>query len=157
MRSEIKEYNYDWMLGSLLKVAADIGNSPEKEIQYLLKYIPYFSGALNVLLRVEEVGFRFIRMLSRYFENVLSATQNNRKLAAITFCLSPALFHAMNVVPVTLEVVTGLAGLLWKRGAYDYLDYGCELGFTETSWSCLAAILSRRCTGSIPGRFGRRD
>ncbi len=147
MRPEIKEYNYDWMLGSLLKTASGIGNCSEKEIHYLLKEIPYFRGTLSVLLREGEIGFRFIRMLSLYFENLLNARDSGKKVAAITFCLSPALFHAMNIVPVTLEVMTGLAGLLWKRGAYDYLDYGCELGFTETSCSSQRGALGAYMAG----------
>ncbi|MBU2511050.1 2-hydroxyacyl-CoA dehydratase family protein [bacterium] len=147
MRPEIKEYNYDWMLGSLLKVASEIGNSSEKEIQYLTNYIPYFKGTLSVLLREGEVGTCFIRLLDKYFDNILTAHQNSKKISAITFCLSPALFHAMNIVPVTLEVMTGLAGLLWKRGAYDYLDYGCELGFTETSCSSQRGALGAYLAG----------
>jgi benzoyl-CoA reductase subunit B len=147
MRPEIKEYNYDWMLGSLLKVAADIGNSSEKEIRYLLEYIPYFKGSLGVLLREGEVGFHFIRMVSKYFDDLLNARKENKKIAAITFCFSPALLNAMDIVPVTLEVATGLAGLLWKRGAYDYLDYGCELGFTETSCSSQRGALGAYMAG----------
>lgn len=147
MRPEIREYNYDWMLGSLLKVASGIGDCSEKEISRMLRYIPYFRGTLNVLLREGEVGTRFIGLLDRYFEQILTAHQEKRKIAAITFCLSPALFHAMNITPVTLEIMTGLAGLLWKRGAYDYLDYGCELGFTETSCSSQRGALGAYLAG----------
>ncbi len=147
MRPEIKEYNYDWMLGSLLKVASDIENCSEKEIKYLVKYIPYFSGTLEVLLKEGKVGHCFLKLLNQYFENILTAHEKDQKIVAITFCLSPTLFHAMNIVPVTLEVMSGLAGLLWKRGAFDYLDYGCELGFTETSCSSQRGALGAYLAG----------
>lgn len=147
MRPEIEQYNYDWMLGSLLRIASEIGNASEKEIDHMIKYIPYFNGTLSVLLKEGETGHRFIKMLSRYFENILTAHQKGKKIAAITFCQSPTLFHAMGVVPVTLEVMTGLAGLLWKRGAFDYLDYGCELGFTETSCSSQRGALGAYLAG----------
>jgi len=147
MRPEIREYHYDWMLGSLLKTAARIGNCTAREIEIMQGYIPYFNRTLNVLLREGEPGRRFIRLLSGFFDELLSAHGEGRKLAAITFCLSPALFHAMGIRPVTLEVATALAGLLWKRGAYDYLDYGCELGFTETSCSSQRGALGAYLAG----------
>jgi hypothetical protein len=147
MRPEIKEYQYDWMLGSLLKIAASIENCSPKEIAALGRYIPYFNGTLSTLLREGEAGHCLIRLLNRYFDNLLTAHRQDKKIAAITFCLSPALFHAMGIVPVTLEVVTGLSGLLWKRGAFDYLDYGCELGFTETSCSSQRGALGAYLAG----------
>jgi len=147
MRPEIKEYNFDWMLGSLLKTAANIGNCSEKEIKTLLNYVPYYKGTLEVLLREGEVGTCFIRLLDKYFDNILNAHQNRKKIVGITFCLSPTLFHAMDIVPVTLEVMTGLCGLLWKRGAYDYLDHGVELGFTETSCSSQRGSLGAYLAG----------
>ncbi len=147
MRPEIKEYNYDWMLGRLLNVASDIGNCSAKEIEQMIKYVPYFKGTLEVLLREGKVGTCFINLLDQYFQKILSAHRQGKKTCAITFCLSPALFHTMGIVPVTLEVMTGLAGLLWKRGAFDYLDYGCELGFTETSCSSQRGALGAYLAG----------
>ncbi len=52
-----------------------------------------------------------------------------------TFCFSPAILYALDIVPVTLELLTVMMTFLYKRGTGEFLDYCNEAGFTETSCS----------------------
>ncbi len=147
MRPEIREYNFDWMLWATLEHASKAADGTRGELRHLYRYIPYFRGVLEPILREGEPGRLFLKMLSRYLRNVLSARQEGKKLGVTTFCFLPGLFYALDVVPVTLEVLSALGGLMWKRGMYDYLDYGCEEGFTETSCSSQRGALGAYLAG----------
>jgi hypothetical protein len=147
MRAEVKAYPFDWMLWAALEHGAKAADGTPAELRHLYRYIPYFRGALEPMLREGEPGILFIKLLSRYLRNILDARRDGRKLAATTFCFLPGLFYALDVVPVTLEIMSALGGLLWKRGMYDYLDYGCEVGFTETSCSSQRGALGAYLAG----------
>lgn len=133
MRPENKEYHHDWMLWSILNVAAKTKNGHFKEYMGLLPYIPYFSGVLDAIMREGEPGIRFMRLLAKFTGDIVSAKDKGKKTAVTTFCFSPAIFYAMDVVPITLEPLSVITTLMWKRGTADYLDFCTESGMTETS------------------------
>ena len=147
MRPEVKAYPFDWMLWAALEHGSKAADGTPGELRHLYRYIPYFKGVLDPILREGEPGILFIKLLSRYLRNILDARREGRKVAATTFCFLPGLFYALDVVPVTLEIMSSLGGLVWKRGMYDYLDYGCEVGFTETSCSSQRAALGAYLAG----------
>ena len=135
MRPEIKEYNYDWLLGGTLKTAAHFPLGTKKETEHTYRYIPYFKNALKSLVDAEDPGIQTLELLAKYYENILTAREKGKKLCATTFCNSPVILYAMDIVPVTLEILTALGGLVWKRGMFDYMDFCCETGMPETSCS----------------------
>ena len=141
MRPEIKEYNYDWMLASILDAAAKTADGTEKEYKRLMDYIPYFRGVLEPILNEGKPGITFLKMFNEYLQNIVHSHDNGKKLAMTTFCFSPAIFHAIDVVPSTLEILTTMGSLMWKRGNFDYLDYSVELGLTETACSAQRGAL----------------
>lgn len=147
MRPEVKAYPYDWMLWAALEHGAKAADGTPAEQRHLYRYIPYFRGVLEPLLREGEPGILFIKLLNRYLRNILDARREGKKIAATTFCFLPGLFYALDVVPVTLEIMSALGGLVWKRGMFDYLDYGCEVGFTETSCSSQRGALGAYLAG----------
>ncbi|MGD9332125.1 MAG: 2-hydroxyacyl-CoA dehydratase family protein [Desulfobacterales bacterium] len=147
MRPEIKAYPFDWMMGAALAHASKAADGTPRELRHLYRYIPYFKGVLDPLLREGEPGILFIKMLNRYLQNILNAHREGKKLAGTTFCLLPGLFYALDVVPVTLEILSALGGIMWRRGMADYLDYGCEVGFTETSCSSQRGALGAYLAG----------
>jgi benzoyl-CoA reductase/2-hydroxyglutaryl-CoA dehydratase subunit BcrC/BadD/HgdB len=134
MRPEIKEYNYDWLMGNTFKTAAGLSACTPKEINHTYKYVPYFKNVVTTLLD-DDPGIQTTKMLSQYYKNILTARAQGKKVCATTFCNSPVVLYAMDIVPVTLEVLTALGGLAWKRGMFDYMDYCCETGMPETSCS----------------------
>lgn len=147
MRPEIKEYNFDWMLWATMEHASKVGDGTAGELRHVYRYIPYYRDVFNALLREGEPGTVFIKILNQYLRNIVHARREGKKVAATTFCFLPGLFYALDVVPVTLEVMSALGGLMWKRGMYDYLDYGCEVGFTETSCSSQRGSLGAYLAG----------
>ena len=146
MRPEIREYNYDWLMGSTLKAASKVPRGTPKETDRALRYIPTYSASAQRIFSAGEVGTQLFELLARYYENVLTAHAQGKKIVGTTFCNSPVILYAMDIVPVTFEGWTALAQLVWKRGMFDYFDYCVEAGMPETSCSsqrgALGAILS---------------
>ena len=149
MRPEVKEYPFDWMLWSTMQIASRAMKGSEKEFSMMLNYMPYFRGLLELLVQFGDAGKEFINVLNRVINDIMFAHDQNKKRGMTTFCFSPILFHAMDIVPIILEPLTVLPSVLWKRGTYDYMDFCCEIGFTETSCSSqrgsLGAYLAGLC------------
>ena len=135
MRPEIQEYNYDWLMGSTLSAAAKLPLGTPKETQMSYRYIPNYKAVAETFYAAGDPGVNSLKLLAKYFENILTAHGRGKKIAATTFCNSPVILYAMDVVPATFEIITALGGVLWKRGMFDYMDFCCEVGMTETSCS----------------------
>jgi benzoyl-CoA reductase/2-hydroxyglutaryl-CoA dehydratase subunit BcrC/BadD/HgdB len=147
MRPELKEYNFDWMLWSLTTIASNSMNGTQKEISQMLPLAPYFRGILEVFVSQGKAGSSLLDIMKKYMENIVTAHDRGKKIAISTFCFSPAIFYAMDVVPITLELLTVMATTMFKRGTSDYLDYCCEVGFTETSCSSQRGSLGAYLAG----------
>lgn len=145
MRPEIREYNYDWLMASTLKAAANLPRGMKKETELAYRYIPYYKKIAKSFVDSGEPGVETLQMLAAYYENILSAKQQGKKIAATTFCNSPVILYAMDIVPVTFEILTAIGAMVWKRGMFDYMDYCVEVGMPETSCSsqrgALGAVL----------------
>ena len=135
MRPEIQEYNFDWTLWKTFAAASRLADGSQKELEKATRYVPYYSGILGAIFSAGKPGDSFLKMMNKYFENAVMAHENGKKLAMITFSLSPTIFLALDVVPVTMEIVSAFPGMMWKRGAFDYLDHATQLGLPETSCS----------------------
>jgi len=147
MRPEIREYNFDWMLWTVMETGYKSALGTQKEFDRVLSYAPYFKGIIGSIVGQGQPGVTFLKLAAKYFENIVTVHKKGKKLAMTTFCFSPAILYAMDAVPVTLEVLSAFAGLTWKRGAFDYLDYCVERGFTETSCSSQRGSLGAYMAG----------
>jgi len=147
MRKETKEYNYDWMMWRIFEAASRVKDGSEKESRELLNYIPSFKAALEPMFSHGEVGTSYLRVVARYLDNIIHAKERGQKTAISTFCFSPAILYAMDVVPITLELLSVMGTILWKRGTSEYLEYCCEAGFTETSCSSQRGSLGAYLAG----------
>ncbi|HPA71964.1 MAG TPA: 2-hydroxyacyl-CoA dehydratase, partial [Spirochaetota bacterium] len=135
MRQELKEYRFDWMLHSCFSSAGRLKNGTEKEYRYSMNYIPYFRGTVESVLGAGEPGQKFIELTAKYLDNMINAKERGFKTAVTTFCFSPAIFYAMDIMPICLEVVSVMMTFAYKRGTAEFLDYCNEVGYTETSCS----------------------
>ena len=135
MRKETREYNFDWMMWNAFSAATRLKSGTEKEYQTILKYTPNFKGVISAILGTGEPGERFIGICSKYLENLVLAKERGKKTAITTFCFSPAIFYAMDIMPICLEVLSVMMAFTYKRGTSEFLDYCNEVGFTETSCS----------------------
>jgi len=84
MRPEIKEYNFDWMLWSTFNAGARLKDGTEKEYREVLKYVPYFSQILEALYGIGEPGKILLQTITRYMENIITARERGKKIAART-------------------------------------------------------------------------
>jgi len=147
MRPEIKEYNFDWMLWKTFAAASKLADGSLKELEKSNRYLPYYSGILGAIFGAGKPGESFLKMVNKYFEKALMAHEEGKKIAMITFSLSPTIFFAMDVVPLPMEIFSAFPGLIWKRGAYDYLDHATQLGLPETSCSSQRGALGAYLDG----------
>jgi len=147
MRPELKEYNYDRLMGATLKVAANLANSTGKELEHTYRYIPEYRDTARTFLSLGEPGVLLMKLLAKYYENLLTARENGNPIAATTFCNSPAILYAMDIVPATFEILTGIGGMMWKRGMFEYMDYCVEVGMPETSCSSQRGFLGAFLAG----------
>jgi hypothetical protein len=150
MKRETKEYNYDWDIWTILQNAAFVSDGTPKEYKTLLSLIPHFGNALDAFIRQGEPGVLFIKLLANYLKNCLSARDEGKKSVMTSFCMATPLLYAMDLVPICLEAFTIFGTVVLKRGTSEFLDYCCEIGFTETSCSsqrgALGAFLSGLAT-----------
>lgn len=135
MRPEMREYNYDWMMGGVMHAASRLPNGTPKEVELAYKYMPYYKNVAGSFIDAGDVGIASLKMFDQYFENILTAHERGKKICATSFTLSPTILTAMDVVPICAEMLTAMGGMVWHRGMFDYLDYACEVGLPETSCS----------------------
>jgi hypothetical protein len=147
MRQESREYNYDWMLWSILDHAAKSCDGTKKEYESLCSLVPHFHDVLDALVRHGEPGRLFLNLLANYCHRCISAHDEGKKVALTSFCVATPILYAFDIVPVCLEAMTVLGTIVLKRGTAEYLDYCCEVGFTETSCSAQRGALGAFLAG----------
>jgi hypothetical protein len=147
MKRETSEYHYDWMVWSILDHAAKSTDGTRKEYESLLRLVPHFCDVLETFVKHGEPGIRFLKLITEYTAMCVTAQSQGKKVALTTFCLASPILYAFDVVPVMLEVMTVLGTIVLKRGTGEYLDYCCEVGFTETSCSAQRGSLGAFLAG----------
>jgi hypothetical protein len=136
MKKETREYNYDWVLWSIISAASTSRDGTDKEYESLKRVIPSLRNVLDTLLRHGETSKLFMKMAAEYLTDVMTAHEQGKKLCLGTFVSAKHLFFAFdNVVPAWAEIMTVFGTLALRKGTAEYMDYCCEVGFTETSCS----------------------
>lgn len=147
MRPVTREYNFDWMMWTILENASRSTDGTHKEYETLCGLVPHFADVLDTFVGYGEPGRRFLRLIADYTEMCASAKERGKKVALTTFCMATPILFAFDVVPVMLEAMTVLGTVVLKRGTSEYLDYCCEVGFTETSCSAQRGSLGAFLAG----------
>jgi hypothetical protein len=148
MKKETREYNYDWMIWSIFNAGSKVLDGTQKEYESLKKVIPNFRTLLDTVLRHGEPGVLFLKMLLEYLDSLVTAKKQGKKICLGTFVTAKHIFHAFdNVVPVWAEPMTVFGTLALRRATTEYMDYCCELGFTETSCSAQRGSLGAYLAG----------
>jgi hypothetical protein len=136
MKKETREYNYDWMLWSSVSAAAKAADGTQKEFESLKRVVPNFRNILSAFLRHGEPGKLFLKMSEEYLTDIMTAHALGKKICLGTFVSAKHLIFAFdNVVPSWAEIMTVFGTMVMRRGTAEYMDYCCEVGFTETSCS----------------------
>ncbi|HON58133.1 MAG TPA: 2-hydroxyacyl-CoA dehydratase family protein [Smithella sp.] len=147
MKRETKEYPYDWNLWTILENAAKTPDGFRKEYEQLLPYVYHYKDVLDTFVRQGEPGILFLKLLAKYMKDCVTARARGKKVAMTTFCLAIPVLYAFDVQPLALEVWSVLGTIVLKRGTAEFLDYCCELGFTETSCSAQRGALGAYLSG----------
>lgn len=134
MKRRTKEYNYDWMELAIFGIGGTLFNGTPKEIAATVKLCPTFEPVLDTIVKSGEIGRLFCNVAGDYMDRIIHAHERGNKLVLSTFLGSNLLFDAFDGLEHCLaEPVTGYASLGFRQGNYEYFDYGCEVGLTETS------------------------
>ncbi len=147
MKRETKEYNYDWNLWTIIENGCKTYDGSPKEYQTLLSLIPNFRDMLDAIILQGEPGILLMKLLAKYVRKSITAHDEGKKVAMTTFCFAPPILYAFDVVPLLLEPMTVLGTFVLQRGTSEYLDYCCEVGFTETSCSSQRGSLGAYLAG----------
>ena len=147
MRKEYKEYDFDRMVQSIIHFASLAYDGTRKEAFGMFRYAPHFKDAIETILITGEPGVLLLKMIDKYLIEVLTAHEQGKKIALCTFNFSPGVLKPLDVVPICLEPVTTLGVMMWLRGLGEYLNYCCEVGFTETSCSAQRGALGAYLAG----------
>lgn len=148
MKRETREYNYDWMIWSIFNAGAKALDGTQKEYESLMNVIPNFRTLLHTVLRHGKPGVLFLKMLLEYLDELMSAKREGKKLCLGTFVTAKHIFYAFdNVVPIWAEPMTVFGTLALRKATAEYMDYCCEVGFTETSCSAQRGSLGAYLAG----------
>ena len=147
MKKESMEYNYDWNLWKIILNASLSADGTRREYEALLEYVPHFRDILDIIVKEGEPGIKFLKLIQEYLHLLTTAHDRGKKAAMTTFCMATPVLHAFDVAPLSLEPLSVMGTLVLKRGTAEFLDYCCELGFTETSCSAQRGALGAYLAG----------
>ena len=78
--------------------------------------------------------------LAKYWDDVRHARERGKKVAFIPFNCSPEIFHALDIVPVGVEVLNTF-GMILEEGLHEYLDLSVERGLPDTMCSAQRGVV----------------
>jgi hypothetical protein len=99
----------------------------------------------NFLAMAKDPGVRKMSNVSnaamaKYWDDVRYARDRGKKVAFIPFNCSPEIFHALDIVPVGVEVLNSFA-LVLEEGIHEYLDLAVERGLPDTMCSAQRGVV----------------
>ncbi len=89
---------------------------------------------------VRKMSAIFNGCLSKYWKNLLSARESGKKIVFTPFNFAPEIFHALDMVPVCVEILTTM-GLTLEEGVEPYLDLAVERGLPDTMCSAQRGVI----------------
>ncbi|RJP68002.1 MAG: 2-hydroxyacyl-CoA dehydratase [Candidatus Abyssobacteria bacterium SURF_17] len=97
---------------------------------------------------VRKMSAVFNRCLGIYWRKLLSAKDEGKKVVFVPFNFAPEIFHALDMIPVCVEVLTTMA-LTLEEGIEPYLDLSVERGLPDTMCSAQRAVIGLFETGLL--------
>ncbi len=89
---------------------------------------------------IRKMSAVFNRGLGKYWRSLLSAKETGKKIVFVPFNFAPEIFHALDMVPVCVEVLTTMA-LTLEEGLEEYLDLAVERGLPDTMCSAQRGVI----------------
>jgi len=107
----------------------------DKEIRGMMKAVPALSGMLETFVlepHIRKAGLPFLEMSGTYFRNLGKAHKEGKKIAFENFNFPPAILYAMDIVPVSPEVISSFLSIGVPKGVFRFIDYTTGIGLSET-------------------------
>ena len=92
MRPEIKEYNYDWLMGGVLQAGSRVPDGTTKETELTYRYIPYYKGVLKSFIDTGDVGIQVLKLFDKYYKNILTAHEQQKNPVSSFFLKNTCLW-----------------------------------------------------------------
>ena len=89
---------------------------------------------------VRRITVAQARSMSDYWDGVLHARENGKKVVWVPFNFSPRIFHAMDIIPVCVEGLDSMLMML-EEGIEPYLDLAVERGLPDTLCSAQRGVI----------------
>jgi hypothetical protein len=96
------------------------------------------SMATNNALR--RITVAQARSMSGYWDEILHARENGKKVVWVPFNFSPRIFHALGILPVCVEMLDSMLMML-EEGIEPYLDLAVERGLPDTLCSAQRGVV----------------
>ena len=130
-----------FQMGSAIPEDLDF-ESPE--VQLLLDSLPERRRSMFVTMAKDPdtrmISNVFNRGMGNYWQSVLTAKDQGKKVVFIPFNFSPEIFYALDMVPVGVEILDTMTMTL-EEGIHPYLDLAVERGLPETMCSAQRAVV----------------
>ena len=148
-RNALERMVETFQMTSTLPEELDVESPPVKALLATLTE----SQRNNFLAMAKDPGVRRMSVVSnaamaRYWNEVLHARERGKKIAFIPFNCSPEIFHALDIVPVGVEVLNSFAMVL-EEGIHEYLDLAVERGLPDTMCSAQRGVVGMLEAGVI--------
>ena len=147
----MKEQSLEESVLTLLELGLAI---PEDAAPELIDDIAAAAAHLSPLIKrvmgppiLRKVGLAFIKMCAGYLREILEAHERGKKIALCSFNTSPEILHAMDIVPMSPEVLTSAASIALEGGAEKYIDMSVEVGIPETMCTAQRGAVGAVCKG----------
>ena len=132
MRDILKEYQWDWKLYAMMKGSAGITKGTPNEVLTMLQFMkPEAQERIMRMAAGGDAAFIMGNAMAEYYKNILTAHEQGKQIALVTYNFSPAVLFAMDIVPICLESLSGAIIQAFDKGVGEALDYCTEVGFPE--------------------------
>jgi len=107
----------------------------DKEIRGMMKAMPALSSMIETFMlepHIRKAGLPFLELGSTYFRNLGNAHKEGKKIAFESFNFPPAILYALDIVPVSPEVISSFLSIGMPKGVFRFIDYTTGIGLSET-------------------------
>ncbi len=134
MKEEAAQANFPQALSTMLGMLSGT-QATDKEVRGMMKALPAMSAMMETFMLepcIREVGLPFLEIQSSYLQNLSNAHKEGKKIAFENFNFPPAILYAMDVVPLSPEVISSFLSIGVPKGVFRFLDYTTGIGIPET-------------------------
>jgi len=120
MKEEAAQASFPRVISTMLGMMSGTP-STTKEVEGMMKALPATSGMVETFMLepcIREVGLPFLEMSISYFQNLSNAHKEGKKIAFENFNFPPAILYAMDIVPLSPEILSSFLSMGVPKGVF---------------------------------------